>query len=76
MQAILALAFIPFGSYRRTNLCLQNFEGLQFPSYAITWHGIVHACRHINELYACQVSGGYIVNKRAVAVRTFHDFDS
>ena len=30
MQAISALAFIPFGSYRRTNLCLQNFEGLQY----------------------------------------------
>ena len=25
MQAISALAFIPFESYRRTNLCLQKF---------------------------------------------------
>ena len=63
MQAISALAFIPFESYRRTNLCLQNFEGLQFPSYASTWYGIVHACRHINELYACQVSDGYLVKQ-------------
>ena len=36
MQAISALAFIPLGSYRRINLCLQKFEGLQFASYAIT----------------------------------------
>ena len=61
MQTISALAFIPLGSYRRTNLCLQKFEGLQFASYAITWHGIVHACRHIYELYTPQVLDGYIV---------------
>ena len=61
MQAISALAFIPFGAIGEQTFVYKNFEGLQFPSYAITWHGIVHACRHINELYACQVSGGYIV---------------
>ena len=74
MQAISALAFIPFGSYRRTNLCLQNFEGLQFPSYAITWHGIMHACRHINELYACQVSDGYLVKQASSSGSNFSRF--
>ena len=47
MKAISALAFIPFESYRRTNLCLQNFEGLQFPSYASTWYGL---CMHVDIL--------------------------
>ena len=47
MQAISALAFIPLGSYRRTNLCLQNFEGLQFASYAIPVMGL---CLHIDIL--------------------------
>ena len=47
MQAISALAFIPLGSYRRTNLCLQKFEGLQFASYAITLHGL---CMHVDIL--------------------------
>ena len=61
MQAISALAFIRLGAIGEQTFVYKNFEGLQFPSYAITWHGIVHACRHINELYTCQVSDGYIV---------------
>ena len=74
MQAISALAFIPFGSYKRTNLCLQNFEGLQFPCYASTWYGIVHARRHINELYACQVSDGYLVKQASSSGSNFSRF--
>ena len=35
MKALTALACIPFGSYRRTIVCLQKFDGLQLPCYAI-----------------------------------------
>ena len=73
MQAISALAFIPFESYRRT-FVYKNFEGLQFPSYARTWYGIVHACRHINELYACQVSDGYLVKQASSSGSNFSRF--
>ena len=43
MQAISALAFIPFESYRRTNLCLQNFEAynslvMQVPDMGLCMH--------------------------------------
>ena len=39
MQAISALAFIPFGSYRRTNLCLQKFWRPTVPKLCnyLTW---------------------------------------
>ena len=37
-------------------------------------------CMHIEinkiKLYVCQVSDSYLVNKQAIAVRHFHDFDS
>ena len=74
MQAISALAFIPFGSYRRTNLCLQKFWRPTVPCYASTWYGIVHACRHINELYACQVSDGYLVKQASSSGSNFSRF--
>ena len=61
MQAISALAFIPLGAIGEQTFVYKNFEAYSSQVIAITWHGIVHACRHINELYACQVSGGYIV---------------
>ena len=43
MQAISALAFIPFGSYRRTNLCLQNLKAyssqvMQLPDMGLCMH--------------------------------------
>ena len=47
MQAISALAFIPFGSYRRTNLCLQKFEGLQFLVMQVPDMGL---CMHVDIL--------------------------
>ena len=47
MQAISTLAFIPFRSYRRTNLVYKNFEGLQFPCYASTDMGL---CMHVDIL--------------------------
>ena len=56
MKALTALACIPFGSYRRTIVYLQKFDDLQLPCYAINWHGIVQACRPINDRYTCQVS--------------------
>ena len=43
MQAISALAFIPFGSYRRTNLCLQKF-----------WRPtVLKLCNYLTWDYAC-----------------------
>ena len=74
MQAISALAFIPLGAIGEQTFVYKNFEGLQFPSYAITWHGIVHACRHINELYACQVSDGYLVKQASSSGSNFSRF--
>ena len=44
MQAISALAFMPFGSYRRTNLCLQKFlkayssQVMQLPDMGLCMH--------------------------------------
>ena len=44
MQAISALAFIPLGSYRRTNLCLQKFwrptgsQVMQLPDMGLCMH--------------------------------------
>ena len=74
MQAISALASIPFGSYRRTNVYLQKNEGLQFASYAITWHGIVHACKRINEFYACQASDRYLGQQASSSGSNFSRF--
>ena len=74
MQAISALAFIPFGSYRRTNLCLQKFWRPTVPKLCnyLTW--VVHACRHINELCACQVSDGYLVKQASSSGSNFSRF--
>ena len=63
MKALRALACISFGSYRRTIFYLQKFDGLQLPCYAINWHGIVHVCRPINDLYTCQVSDVSLVQQ-------------
>ena len=63
MKALRALACIPFGSYRRTIAYLQKIDGLQLPCYAINWHGIVHACRPINDIYTCQVSDVSLVKQ-------------
>ena len=63
MKALRAFACIPFGSYRRTIVYLQNFDSLQLPCYAINWHGIVHACTSINDLYTCQVSDVSVVKQ-------------
>ena len=44
MQAISALAFIPLGSYRRTNLCLQknlkaySSQVMQLPDMGLCMH--------------------------------------
>ena len=68
MKALTALVCIPFGSYRRTIVYLQNVDGLQLPCYAINWHGIVHAYTSINELYTCKFQMSPWSNKRTVAV--------
>ena len=36
--------------------------------------GIVHACKHINELYACQVSDGYVVKQASSSGSNFSRF--
>ena len=63
MKALTALVCIPLGSYRRTIVYLQKFDGLQRSSYAINWHGIVHAYTYINYLYTCQVSDVCLVKQ-------------
>ena len=45
MKALTALVCIPFGSYRRTIVYLQKFDGLQLPCYAIISMGL---CMHIH----------------------------
>ena len=47
MQAISALAFIPFGSYRRTNLCLQKFWRPTVPCMQVPDMGL---CMHVDIL--------------------------
>ena len=74
MQAISALALFRLGATGEQTFVYKNFEGLQFPSYASTWYGIVHACRHINELYACQVSDGYLVKQASSSGSNFSRF--
>ena len=69
-----SFSFYPLGSYRRTNLCLQKFWRPTVRKLCITWHGIVHACRHINELYACQVSDGYLVKLASSSGSNFSRF--
>ena len=68
MKALTALACIPFGSYRRTIVYLQKFDGLQLPCYPINWHGIVHPYTSINDLIRAKFQMSPWSNKRAVAV--------
>ena len=53
MKAISAFILFHLEAIGEQTFIYKNFEGLQFASYAINWHGIVYACRPINELYAC-----------------------
>ena len=74
MQAISALLLFRLKVIGEQTFVYKKFEGLQFPSYASTWYGIVHACRHINELYACQVSDGYLVKQASSSGSNFSRF--
>ena len=75
MQAISALAFIPFESYRRTKplftkiLKAYNSLVMQVPDMGLCMH-----VRHINELYACQVSDGYLVKQASSSGSNFSRF--
>ena len=74
MKALRALACIPFESYRRTIVYLQKFDGLLFPCYAINWHGMVHACRPINDLNTCHVSDVSLVKQASSGGSNFSRF--
>ena len=77
MQTISALAIIPFGSFRQTSLYLQknlkayNSQVMQLPDMGL--------CMHVDILMNFMRAKFQMAtksNKRAVVVRTFHDFDS
>ena len=74
MQAISALAFIPFGSYRRTNLYLQNLKAYSSQVMQLPDMGL---CMHVNILMNFmrgQVSDGYLVKQARRSGSNFSRF--
>ena len=74
MQAISALAFIPFGAIGEQTFVYKILKAYSSLVMQVPEYGIVHACRHINELYACQVSDGYLVKQASSSGSNFSRF--
>ena len=63
MKALELSLVFRLGTTGEQKFIYKKFYSLQLPCYAINWHGIVHACTSINDLYTCQVSDVSVVKQ-------------